>query len=99
MCFRGTKHPGLGGFPRALVCGGGRQLLGLSAAATLVQLSPYGAVSLLPPTVWAVLECAGREQWSKGRFRAAVLWLNKSRRVLLATISLLSRHELFWVCM
>lgn len=89
---------GLGEFPTALVCRGGRQLLGLSAAATLVQLPPCGAVSLLPPTVWAALECAGREHWSKGRVRAALLWLNKSRRVPLPLCCLLSRHELFSVC-
>lgn len=49
-----SEAAGLGEFPRAQVCRGGRQLLGLSAAATLVQLPPYGAVpwSGLP---WNVL--------------------------------------------
>lgn len=95
-----SEAAGLGELPRALVCRGGRQLLGLRATAPPVQVPPYGAVFFLPPKVWAALECAGREQWRKGRFRAPDLWLNKSclsAAYLLPICCLLSRHELLCV--
>lgn len=73
-----SEAAGLGEFSRALVCPGEGQLLGLSAVAAHVWLPLYGAVSrlTLPPTVRAALGCAGKEQWSKGRGRAVVLWLD-----------------------
>lgn len=73
-----SEAAGLGESPRALVCTGEEQLLGLSAAAAHLQVPPYGAVSrlTLPPVAWAALGCAGSEQWSKGRVRAVVLWLD-----------------------